>query len=220
VAGRPLRPATDRSLGRPLPHQPANPTRSPPRAHHCFPHAPDGPWSYAVLAAVSGWYPPPRGRFSTRSSPVRHSRPKPLVRLACLRHAASVCPEPGSNSPSKLCPRRVHLMRFLDWFGSCMQSTLRPFSLPRSLNDSVFGYAICLSRCHPSKGARGNIQSHKMGCQPFLAGNRKIGQTQPIYPGRKWKAHSICRGPSLDRRAWIRPRLGPPAPIRPMGQEH
>jgi hypothetical protein len=25
------------------------------------------------------------------------------VRLACVRHAASVCPEPGSNSPSKLC---------------------------------------------------------------------------------------------------------------------
>src|SRR5579875_4079349 len=24
------------------------------------------------------------------------------VRLACVRHAASVCPEPGSNSPSKL----------------------------------------------------------------------------------------------------------------------
>ena len=25
----------------------------------------------------------------------------PLVRLACIRHAASVHPEPGSNSPSK-----------------------------------------------------------------------------------------------------------------------
>ena len=26
----------------------------------------------------------------------------PLVRLACIRHAASVHPEPGSNSPSKI----------------------------------------------------------------------------------------------------------------------
>ena len=26
----------------------------------------------------------------------------PLVRLACIRHAASVHPEPGSNSPSKM----------------------------------------------------------------------------------------------------------------------
>ena len=28
-----------------------------------------------------------------------------LVRLACIRHAASVRPEPGSNSPSRLLPR-------------------------------------------------------------------------------------------------------------------
>ena len=32
-------------------------------------------------------------------SPVRHSIPKYCVRLACIRHAASVHPEPGSNSP-------------------------------------------------------------------------------------------------------------------------
>ena len=31
-------------------------------------------------------------------SPVRHSSPKRCVRLACIRHAASVHPEPGSNS--------------------------------------------------------------------------------------------------------------------------
>ena len=29
----------------------------------------------------------------------------PLVRLACIRHAASVHPEPGSNSPFDLAPR-------------------------------------------------------------------------------------------------------------------
>ena len=34
------------------------------------------------------------------SSPVRHWNPKIPVRLACIRHAASVHPEPGSNSPS------------------------------------------------------------------------------------------------------------------------
>ena len=31
------------------------------------------------------------------------SEKKTRVRLACVRHAASVCPEPGSNSPSKFC---------------------------------------------------------------------------------------------------------------------
>ena len=30
--------------------------------------------------------------------------PHPLVRLACVTHAASVCPEPGSNSPCKEVP--------------------------------------------------------------------------------------------------------------------
>jgi hypothetical protein len=30
-----------------------------------------------------------------------------LVRLACVKHAASVHPEPGSNSPTKACPSRA-----------------------------------------------------------------------------------------------------------------
>jgi hypothetical protein len=41
------------------------------------------------------------GHVPTRYSAVRHSStPKGLsVRLACIRHAASIHPEPGSNSP-------------------------------------------------------------------------------------------------------------------------
>ena len=56
-------------------------------------------YAYAVLAAVSSSYPPHRGRLLMYYSPVRHSMPKHCVRLACIRHAASVHPEPGSNSP-------------------------------------------------------------------------------------------------------------------------
>ena len=63
--------------------------------------------SYAVLAVVSDCYPPLWGRLPTCYSPVRHS-PWPsastqsrFVRLACIRHAASVRPEPGSNSHEK-----------------------------------------------------------------------------------------------------------------------
>jgi hypothetical protein len=56
---------------------------------------------YAVLASLSGRYPPFEGRSPTCYSPVRHST-NPLrgfrVRLACVRHAASVDSEPGSNS--------------------------------------------------------------------------------------------------------------------------
>jgi hypothetical protein len=59
--------------------------------------------SYPVLDPVSQAYPRVGGRSPTCYSPVRHScTPKGLtVRLACVKHAASVRPEPGSNSPSK-----------------------------------------------------------------------------------------------------------------------
>jgi hypothetical protein len=39
------------------------------------------------------------GRLLTCYAPVRHWAPKDPVRLACVKRAASVRPEPGSNSP-------------------------------------------------------------------------------------------------------------------------
>ena len=60
---------------------------------------------YAVLASLSERYPPLEGRSPTRYSPVCHST-CPFrgfrVRLACVRHAASVDSEPGSNSQVKV----------------------------------------------------------------------------------------------------------------------
>ena len=53
---------------------------------------------YAVLASVSRCYPPRKGRLLTRYSPVRHWSIATSVRLECVMHAASVHPEPGSNS--------------------------------------------------------------------------------------------------------------------------
>ena len=57
---------------------------------------------YGVLAHLSMGYPPPEVRCLTCYSAVCHYRcgPKPTetVRLACIRRAASVRPEPGSNS--------------------------------------------------------------------------------------------------------------------------
>ena len=104
MAGRPLRPATRRRLGRPSPHQQADRTRAhPPPPKLSNPHHATGA-EYPVLAAVSNCYPRVKGRLLTRYSPVRHScTPKGLtVRLACVKHAASVRPEPGSNSPLKI----------------------------------------------------------------------------------------------------------------------
>ena len=62
--------------------------------------------SYPVLDPVSQAYPEVQGRSPTCYSPVRHSCTPAswglTVRLACVKHAASVRPEPGSNSPQKL----------------------------------------------------------------------------------------------------------------------
>ena len=57
--------------------------------------------AYAVLAAVSSGYSPLWGRFPrvTHPSATRVTgRSRALVRLACVKHAASVRSEPGSNS--------------------------------------------------------------------------------------------------------------------------
>ena len=64
VAGRPLKPATDRCLGRPLPYQQANQTRALPKANKFFHLS-----AYRVLATVSSCYPLPRGRFSRVTHP-------------------------------------------------------------------------------------------------------------------------------------------------------
>ena len=62
-------------------------------------------WSYPILDPVSQAYPEVQGRSPTCYSPVRHSSTSAStglsVRLACVKHAASVHPEPGSNSPQK-----------------------------------------------------------------------------------------------------------------------
>src|SRR6187200_265311 len=69
---------------------------------------------HAVLALLSEGYPPLEGRSPTRYSPVCHST-NPLrdfrVRLACVRHAASVDSEPGSNSHVKFVVLREGRLR-------------------------------------------------------------------------------------------------------------
>ena len=70
---------------------------------------------YTVLAPVSKCYPLLMGRLPTCYSPVRHSfsfggassGERKSVRLACIRHAASVRPEPGSNSHNDLFERSI-----------------------------------------------------------------------------------------------------------------
>ena len=81
MAGHPLRPATHRCLGGPLPRQLANETRTHPKATACKQRPPFPRTfkyeAYPVLAAVSRCYPNLLGRLSTRYSPVRRSTQAP-----------------------------------------------------------------------------------------------------------------------------------------------
>ena len=106
MADHPLRPANHRSLGRPLPYLLANGTQTPLQAvaytEATFAYAPYETQEYPVLVPLSVYYSRLEDRLSTRYSPVRHftqDRSPFRVRLACVKHAASVRSEPGSNSP-------------------------------------------------------------------------------------------------------------------------
>ena len=110
MAVYPLRPATHHRLGGPLPHQLANA----PQVHPCS--RLDGRFNILSMRSVylSGF----SYRFQQLSrthgqvtyvlltrSPLSlfgSKLPGDFVRLACIRHAASVHPEPGSNSPFDL----------------------------------------------------------------------------------------------------------------------
>ena len=110
----------DRRLGRPLPHQLSNPTRAHPCAINlwCQNHA--IPTRYAVLASVSGRYPPHKGRLLTRYSPVRHwsEDRSPLHRSTWMCYARRQRSSWARIKLSKICI--ISLIRVL-------QSYLRAF---------------------------------------------------------------------------------------------
>ena len=95
MAVSPLRPATDHCLGEPLPHQLANQPRTTLSAHCCFP--------LSGLCGISFGFPK---LFPTKRCMIHvlltrtplYSGCPFLVRLACVKRAASVDSEPGSNS--------------------------------------------------------------------------------------------------------------------------
>ena len=106
MADHPLRPATDRSLGRLLPHQLTNQAQA-------RPLAPPLPRALLIAERMRYCHRFPGGiPHEWVDSHVLLTRPPlPLlpesVRLACVRHAASVYPEPGSNSPSMYISRMM-----------------------------------------------------------------------------------------------------------------
>jgi hypothetical protein len=109
VAGRPLRPATRRRLGEPLPHQLADRPRAIPQTaglsiptfHHQKKPPSDLMRYYSefprAIPLLRVCYPRVTHPFATKLLSYCYSSNP--VRLACLIHAASVRSEPESNSP-------------------------------------------------------------------------------------------------------------------------
>ena len=107
MADRPLRPATDRRLGGLLPRQLANRASAAPLAQGPCGSPAFISRSHAVLASLSTGYPPQEDTFRCITHPYaarRQGCPRAAARLACVRHAASVQSEPGSNSSINLMP--------------------------------------------------------------------------------------------------------------------
>ena len=108
MADHSLKPAIHRSLGRPLPYQLANG----PRTHlitiavkkrPSFPAAPEDAVGLSGISTPFEVLSQTLGQvihvLLTRAPLYSESKDSFLVRLACVRHAASVRSEPGSNSP-------------------------------------------------------------------------------------------------------------------------
>ena len=107
VGDRPLRSPSHRRLGGPSPRQPSNGTHARPPPRRRFPAAGMPP------PRRIGYHPPFPGAVPTgRVGCIRVTHPSATlkapegaspVRLACIRPAASVHPEPGSNSSLYYC---------------------------------------------------------------------------------------------------------------------
>ena len=122
MAVHPLRPAMDRRLGGLLSHQLANPTRVHPMPInlcyklHAKLHSLCGISSrFQLLSPCIGQVThalltrPPLSHMHLCSEKLRRIC---FVRLACVKHAASVHPEPGSNSHNKVGPSVLNFWSF------------------------------------------------------------------------------------------------------------
>ena len=100
----PLRTPRHRRHGKPLPYHLPNVTRAYLHPINLYITNDAIRNDHAVLGSVSGGYPADGGKLLTRYAPLRRSPSMVIAnhhaapRLACVKPAASVHPEPGSNS--------------------------------------------------------------------------------------------------------------------------
>ena len=156
MGGHPLRSPTRRCLGRPLPYQPADGPQAPPKAAPLRVPLERGSQTPRTACGISSPFEllfPTSGQVTyvlRTHSPLSPALRPNCVRLACLKHAASVHPEPGSNSPSEIARCFAAPGDHLSATGHRRQPDRRavqssPFQA--SLTTGVFPITLQLLRC-------------------------------------------------------------------------
>ena len=141
--------------------------------------------AYPVLATVSSRYSKLTGRLSTCYSPVRHfthHRSDFRVRLACVRHAASVQSEPESNSPvNYFLTARIDLSR-----STLAESLFRLSSHSSLVKEPIRSHTATLPAAFLQRSATRVIllASSPAGSQLFFSGfPRKKAEPTRLAPG-------------------------------------
>src|SRR5215813_13945945 len=182
---------------------------------HLSPQEPKLPWSYPVLAHLSVGYPRLEGRLPTCYSPVRRFTRGLLpflARLACVRHAASVRSEPGSNSPVELENVAVRRRRRAIRAGTALDE-------PGQTNDS---FALSVLTALGTFSAL----SFGKGALLFSFQRPRNSRGRPSCIGDRWSGvkarsgpHPSDRGPpGITRAGRMSPRPSAAAPPPPGGR--
>ena len=130
MADHPLRPATDRRLGGPLPRQLANRTQAHPLPINLLSRPYAGPHDIRYYPRV-GTAIPEQGADCLRVTHPFAAIHCWTARLACIRHATSVRSEPGSNSSlifQSLGP--VNHVRIIDFPRNLLDPSLSTSPIP------------------------------------------------------------------------------------------
>ena len=137
MADHPLRPASHRRLGRPLPYQLPNGTQSSPPAHIAFigfsceiPIISGISCRFQQLSRSEGQV---LYALLTRPPPYYHPKVN-SSRLACVKHSVSVHPEPGSNSSFKYILKHFRVYTPNYWLRIDYYNQLRLFDLSSLFN--------------------------------------------------------------------------------------
>src|SRR5262249_1147495 len=147
---------------------------------------------------LSARYSPLEGRFLRVTQPSA-TGPEGPVRLACFTHAASVCPEPGSNSPSECgTPQGTDFDRVIRApLHSSLVKVAAPHeaSPPGARKEHCIDSPIALSITHPRLGPvghsrivplasihrQGDTQANTLGPHPPIRGS-PVPHLQPHAP--------------------------------------